>query len=280
MKKAIMAIMYDFDKTLSVDYMQNFGFIPEIGMTPDQFWKETNDFSDRTGADKTLAYMYMMIEKAKEKGISLSRERLQSMGQKIKFFKGVQTWFKRINEYGDYKGVKVEHYLISSGNKEIIEGCPIAKEFKAIFGCEFIFDPKTKEPVWPKLAVNYTQKTQYFFRISKGALDTSDEVQVNEKSPRRRIPYSNMVYLGDGMTDIPAMILAHNNGGNSIALYSHTEDKEKVAQLLLDDRVNFICRADYSSGSELEKVMNLLIDEISIKNILRKRQDNVSKSGE
>lgn len=277
MKKAIMAIMYDFDKTLSSDYMQNFGFIQELGMTPDEFWKETNDFATRTGADRTLAYMYMMVEKAREKGISLTREKLQSMGAKIKFFKGVQTWFKRINEYGDYKGVKVEHYLISSGNTEIVEGCPIAKEFKKIFGCEFVFDPKTKEPVWPKLAVNYTQKTQYFFRISKGAFNTSDETQVNEKSPHRRIPYSNMVYMGDGMTDIPAMILAHNNGGNSIALYSDPANKETVTQLLKDDRVNFVCKADYSAGSELEKVMNLLIDEISIRNVLQKRQDTAIK---
>jgi hypothetical protein len=269
-----MAIMYDFDKTLSLDYMQNYGFIPALGMTPAEFWTETNDFSDKYGADKTLSYMYMMILKCREKGIPLTKEWLNSLGKDIKFFKGVSTWFKRINDYGLSKGVKVEHYLISSGNKEIVDGCAIAKEFTKIFGCEFIFDDKTEEPVWPKFAINYTQKTQYFFRISKGAMNPSDEEHVNEKSPKRRIPYHNMVYLGDGMTDIPAMILVHNNGGSSIALYSGNK-KDEVVQLLKDDRVNYVCRADYSSGSELESVMKLLVDSIAIKNVLEEKQEQV-----
>ncbi|MCI2068498.1 MAG: haloacid dehalogenase-like hydrolase [Bacilli bacterium] len=273
MKKAIMAIMYDFDKTLSLDYMQNYGFIQALGMTPEEFWKETNDFSNKYGADKTLSYMYMMILKCKEKNIPLTKEWLGSLGTNIKFFKGVTTWFKRINDYGLSKGVQVEHYLISSGNKEIVDGCLIAKEFKKIFGCEFIFDGPKNEPVWPKFAINYTQKTQYFFRISKGALNPSDEEQVNTKSPKRRIPYHNMVYLGDGMTDIPAMILVHNNGGNSIALYSHGSKKSDVVQLLKDDRVNYICRADYSAGSELDTVMKLIVDSISIKNTLERKQE-------
>jgi hypothetical protein len=277
MKKPIMAIMYDFDKTLSLDYMQNYGFIQALGMTPGQFWQETNDFSLKYKADKTLSYMYMMILKCREKNIPLTKEWLSSFGANIKFFKGVTTWFKRINDYGDSKGVQVEHYLISSGNKEIVDGCAIAKEFTKIFGCEFVWDEKTGEPIWPKFAVNYTQKTQYFYRISKGALDPSDEEQVNEKSVVRRVAYRNMIYLGDGMTDIPAMILAHNNGGVSIALYSEASKKEDVAQLLKDDRVNYICRADYSQGSELDQVMKLIVDSISIKETLNKKQEDIIK---
>lgn len=272
-----MAIMYDFDKTLSLDYMQNYGFIQALGMTPGQFWQETNDFSLKYKADKTLSYMYMMILKCREKNIPLTKEWLSSFGANIKFFKGVTTWFKRINDYGDSKGVQVEHYLISSGNKEIVDGCAIAKEFTKIFGCEFVWDEKTGEPIWPKFAVNYTQKTQYFYRISKGALDPSDEEQVNEKSVVRRVAYRNMIYLGDGMTDIPAMILAHNNGGVSIALYSEASKKEDVAQLLKDDRVNYICRADYSQGSELDQVMKLIVDSISIKETLNKKQEDIIK---
>jgi 2-hydroxy-3-keto-5-methylthiopentenyl-1-phosphate phosphatase len=275
MKNALMAIMYDFDKTLSLDYMQNYGFIQDLGLTPGEFWDETNKFSDKVGADKTLAYMYMMLIKCKEKGIPLTREWLMKYGANIKFFKGVSTWFKRINDYGLTKNVQVEHYLISSGNKEIVDGSLIAKEFTKIFGCEFVFDEKTHEAVWPKLCVNYTQKTQYFFRIAKGALNPSDEVQVNEKTPIHRIPYQNMVYMGDGMTDIPAMILAHNNGGASIALYSETAKKENVAQLLKDDRVNYVCRADYSAGSELDTVMKLIVDSISIRNTLERKQEAV-----
>ncbi len=277
MKKAIMAIMYDFDKTLSLDYMQNYAFIPALGMTPDEFWSDVNAFSVKYGVENTLAYLYLMKLKCKEKGIPLTREWLNSLGNNIKFFKGVTTWFKRINDYGLSKNVIVEHYLISSGNKEIIEGCPIAKEFKEIYGCEFLFDDKTKEPVWPKFAINFTMKTQYFFRISKGALHTTDDSEVNAKTPKRRIPYHNMVYLGDGMTDIPAMILVRNNGGNSIALYPSGKKKNDVVQLLKDERVNFICRADYSAGNELESVMKLIIDNISIKNTLERKKDIIVK---
>ncbi|SRR5574344_1794018 len=266
MKKVIMAIMYDFDKTLSLDYMQNYGFIPALGMTPEQFWSATNQFATTNNSDRTLSYMYMMLEKSQEKHIPLTASWLQSFGKDIKFFKGVSTWFKRINDYGLTKGVQVEHYLISSGNKEIVDGCAIAKEFTRIFGCEFIFDPVTKEAIWPKVAINFTQKTQFIYRISKGAIDDiSDEFQVNEKSPTRRIPYSNMVYMGDGMTDIPAMIVAHNSGGHSIAVYPSADKKDDVIGLLKDDRVNYVCRADYSAGSELEKVMQLIVDSIAIK---------------
>ena len=277
MKKTLMAIMYDFDKTLSSDYMQNFGFIPELGITPAEFWSMTNEFAEKADSDRTLAYMFMMIQKAKEKGIHLTKEKLHEYGKNIKFFKGVLTWFSRINAYGESRGVKVEHYIISSGNKEIIDGCPIAKEFKKVFGCEFVYDLKTKEAIWPKICINFTQKTHYFFRVSKGTFKTADEVKVNQKNEKRRIQYRNMVYLGDGMTDIPAMILAHNNGGKSIALYSREQDKNEVVKLVHEDRVNFVAKADYSASSELEKYMQLIIDEISIRELINRKADMITK---
>jgi hypothetical protein len=162
MKNAIMAIMYDFDKTLSIDYMQNYGFIQALGMTPDQFWGETNKFAEKVGADKTLAYMYMMLMKCREKNVPLTKEWLQKFGANIKFFKGVTAWFKRINDYGLGKGVTVEHYLISSGNKEIVDGCAIANEFTKIFGCEFVFDEVTGQAVWPKLGCQLYSKDSVF----------------------------------------------------------------------------------------------------------------------
>ncbi len=166
-KKPIVAILYDFDSTLSRTDMQNFGFIPSLGMTPAEFWGATGKFSEETGCERTLAYLYMMQKLAAEKGIKMTKEWLKEQGKGIEFYNGVETWFDRINAYGKEHGVNVEHYLISSGNKEIVEGCKIAKQFKVIYGCEYIFDPVTGVPVWPKLAINYTQKTQYFFRISK-----------------------------------------------------------------------------------------------------------------
>lgn len=270
-KKPICAILYDFDSTLAITDMQNFGFIPSLGMTPEEFWGETGRFSEETGADKILAYLYMMPKIAKEKGITLTKEYLNEMGKSIKFFPGVLTWFKRINEFGAEHGIQVEHYIISSGNAEIIEGCQIAKEFKKIYGCEFIFDPKTGEAIWPKRAVNYTQKTQYFYRISKGATDATDDRTINEKLPTKRIPESNMVYIGDGMTDVPAMIIVKNSGGKSIAVYPKGNE-EKSAELVEDGRVNYSCVADYSAGKDLERILHLIIEGIAINESLRIRE--------
>lgn len=263
-KKPIIAILYDFDSTLSPTDMQAYSFIPAMGMTPPEFWERTSIFAKETGCEKILSYMYTMVEVAREKGIKMTREYLNECGRNIQFFPGVTTWFKRVNEYAETKGVKVEHYLISSGNKEIVEGCSIAKEFKQIYGCEFIFDKDTHEVIWPKLAINYTQKTQFFFRISKGVFDTTDDDSVNQKSENRRIPYSNIVYIGDGMTDVPSMLIVKNNGGRSIAVYPKGKES-KVAALKDGGRVNFVALADYSAGKRLEKIIHLIIDSVAIR---------------
>lgn len=269
-KKPIVAILYDFDSTLAKSDMQNFGFIPALGMTPAEFWQKTTQFSNETGVERTLSYLYMMVKMTNEKGIKMTPEWLKSLGKNIEFFPGVLDWFDRINHYGSEHGVKVEHYLISSGNREIVQGCPIAKAFKVMYACEFLFD-KSGKAVWPKLAINYTQKTQYFFRISKGVYDATDDVGVNEKKPDRRIPYSNIVYIGDGMTDIPAMIIAKNNGGKSIAVYPKGRE-EKVQDLYDDGRVNYVCQADYREGKDLEKVLHLIIQGVAINDALGIRE--------
>lgn len=275
-KKPIVAIMYDFDKTLSTTDMQNYGFIPALGMTPDQFWGATGEFSKKTGVERILSYMYMMIALSREKGVELTRKALNKMGEGIKFFPGVEGWFKRINAYGKKKGVIVEHYLISSGTKEIIEGCSIYKEFKNVYGCEFYFDEKTGLPVWPKLAVNYTQKTQYFFRISKGALDVTDDSKVNTKGIEHRVPYTNMIYLGDGMTDVPCMQLVKDNGGKSIAIFSRG-DKDTIRTLLRGGRVNYASLANYNEGSQLDVIIKAVIDNVSTSNVLRVEEEKIFK---
>lgn len=268
--KPIIAIIYDFDKTLTKDDMQNFSFIPALGMTPAEFWHETGVFSDKTGVERILSYMYMMIIKAKEKGISLTREYLFSLGKDLKYFNGVLTWFERINAYGEEKGIKIEHYLISSGTKEIIEGSEIAKNFKAIFGCEFYFDPDTKMPVWPKLAINYTAKTQFYFRITKGILDTTEDNALNRKS-LHRIPHRNIIYIGDGMTDVPVMLLVKQNGGHSIAVYPKGE-REKVEYLYKEGRVNFVARADYSEKSDIASIVKLIVDQVNVAEQIEKKK--------
>ena len=272
-KKPIVAILYDFDSTLSKSDMQNFGFIPALGMTPAEFWGATTKFSEDTGCERTLSYLYMMVKLTKQKGIKMDKQWLAKMGQNIEFFPGVLTWFKRINDYGREAGVRVEHYLVSSGNKEIVEGSAIAKEFKVLYACEFLYDEQGN-PTWPKLAINYTQKTQYFFRISKGVYDANDDVGVNQKTPTHRIPYSNIVYIGDGMTDIPAMIIAKNNGGKSIAVFPKGRE-DKVQGLYQDGRVNYVCQADYREGKELEKVMHLIMQGVQINSSLVQRENKV-----
>ena len=195
-KRPVVALMYDFDKTLCRQDMQNYGFIPNLSMTPQQFWDETTSFGEAENVEKVLAYMYMMIVKAKEKQIPFNRSYLQSMGKNIEYYKGVTSWFKRINDYGHMNDLEVEHYIISSGVKEIIEGSVIANEFKEIYACEYMYD-KDGEAIWPKIAINYTMKTQFIFRISKGVQEINDDMTVNQRisEQERRVQYRNMIYI-------------------------------------------------------------------------------------
>ena len=270
-----LAIMYDFDKTLSTTDMQNYSFIPNLGLKPEEFWDATTVFTNKEGVERILSYMYMMIKMAKDRGIKLTREYLRNCGKNIEFFKGVDTWFKRINAYGLKKGVKVEHYLVSSGTKEIIEGCSIYKEFTQAYGCEFYYD-ENGDPVWPKLAINYTQKTQFFFRIAKGVTDVTNDNAVNEKSSSLKIPYRNIVYLGDGMTDIACMTLVKRNGGRSIAVYPENQS-HKVLQIYRDGRCNFMCRADYSEGGDLDTVMKTIIYITSLQETMDRTEKSLAE---
>lgn len=267
-KKPVLAIMYDFDKTLSSQDMQNFSFIPALGMTPKEFWTATGEFSEKTNMERILSYMYMMVHMAKEKGIHLTKSYLRSLGKDIHFYEGVNTWFQRINEYGKALGVKVEHYLVSSGTKEIVEGSSIANAFTKIWGCEFYYD-ESGEPVWPKMTINYTMKTQFYYRIAKGTMNLKDDNTVNQHSKVKHVKYQNFVYIGDGITDIPCMTLVKENGGKSIAVYARGK-KETVSMLAKEERVNFICEANYSPNSQLEKVVKMIINQVSITESLTK----------
>ncbi len=274
-KQPIVAILYDFDKTLATDDMQNFSFIPDLGMESHEFWGATGDLTKETGMEKILAYMYMMITKSKEKEIPLTKEYLRKLGKDVKFYDGVTAWFKRINQFGEECGVKVEHYILSSGTKEIIEGTSIAKEFKEIYACEFLFD-ENGIASWPKIAINYTAKTQFVFRISKGVLDSHDDVGVNVRTDSKRVPFRNIIYIGDGMTDIPCMTLVKEKGGKSIAIYPKGK-KDKVYPLFEEERVNYICRGDYSVNSDLDKIVKLIINQVSILDTLINKESELLK---
>ena len=278
MEKPIIAIIYDFDITLCDQDMQNYTFIPDLDMTPSEFWGETSKFGQKENMEKILAYLYMMVVKAKEKGIPFTKEYLRSLGTNIKYYKGVTTWFKRINDYGASLGLDVQHYIISSGVKDIIEGTNIAKEFKAIYACEYMFD-KNGDVVWPKIAINYTMKTQYVFRISKGIdrLDDDDIVNSKVSEKDRRVLYRNMIYLGDGITDVPCMRLVKDKNGKSIAVYPRGK-KEKVADLLRHQRVNYIALADYSENSELENIVKLQMEYIALQTKIEEKEKKQLKS--
>lgn len=263
-EKPIIAIMYDFDRTLSTRDMQEFALIPSFGMESSAFWKEANDFGTEQKMDSILAYMYTSVREARRHGKPLMREDLVVHGKSVEFFDGVESWFDRINEYGKTQGVEIEHYIISSGLKEIIEGTPIAGKFKEIFACEYIYD-EDGFAVWPKTAVNYTNKTQFVYRINKGVLDVSNDVDLNRSMPddSKRIPFANMIYIGDGLSDVPCMKMMQSYGGTSIAVYPKGQ-RSKVEELLVKDRVNFIFPADYSEGGELYCAMESIIRKIAI----------------
>ena len=255
--------MYDFDKTLSTTDMQNYSFIPNLGLTPEEFWGATGDFSARTGVERILSYMFMMIKESKDKNIKLTKEYLRECGKNIEFYPGVETWFERINKYGEEHGVEVQHFLVSSGTKEIVEGCKIYPFFKKAWGCEYYYD-ENGEPIWPKLAINYTQKTQFMFRIAKGVDDDGDDTSVNTKVAKLKIPYENMIYCGDGMTDIACMTLVQKNRGTSIAIYPDKSKKASVDQLYKDKRVNLVALANYEENSDIDRAVKLVIEKISV----------------
>ncbi len=269
----IVALCYDFDKTLSPKDMQEYGFIDRLNMTPDRFWAKSNRLVKETGMDDILAYMYTMIKEAEKRDIFITEQDLRVLGRNIELFEGVESWFDRINYIGEKVGIIIEHYIISSGIKEIILGNKLAPHFKDIFASSFHYNLERKV-VWPKQAVNFTTKTQYLFQINKNC----DTDSVNDYMPddERRIPFSHFIYIGDSATDIPCMRLVKSSGGNSIGVYN-PENKganADVLRLIKENRINYYACADYTRGSELERIVEKILIQIKAKHNLTK----ISKS--
>lgn len=264
-KRPIVALIYDFDGTLSPGNMQEFGFIQAIGKSPKEFWQESDDIALGQDASNILSYMKLMFDEARNAGIKLRRDDFRRFGASVELFKGVKEWFSLVNEYGKKKGVKIEHYINSSGLAEMIEGTAVAHEFKRIFACSFLYN-QAGEAEWPGVAVDYTAKTQFLFKINKGILSVRDNKKVNESQAEdnKRIPFPHMIYFGDGETDVPCMKIVRMFGGNSIAVYN-PDIKKKVnvaRKLLRQQRVNFITPADYTADSRTYQVVCAIIDKI------------------
>ncbi len=260
--KPVLAICYDFDKTLSPENMQAQGYIQGVGYDVDEFWKESNKLAENNDMDQNLAYMYLMVQAAHGK-ILLTKDTLKEYGTKVSLFPGVEDWFRRISEYGKAHGVIIEHYIISSGLKEMIEGIKPAQEgaFERIYASSFYYDERNV-PIWPAQVVNFTNKTQFLFRIEKGVLDVNDSA-VNDYYPsdKIRIPFRNIVYIGDSETDIPCMKLVNVNGGFAIGVYNpYNLDKKNVYQMEITKRIKFFAPADYSEGQSLDILIKKIID--------------------
>lgn len=276
-KLPVLAICYDFDKTLSPDDMQAQGYIQSVGYDVAGFWREANDLAQTNDMDSNLAYMYKMVKEA-EGNFVLNRRALAEYGSRVHLFEGVEQWFARINDYGRRMGVLVEHYIISSGLKEMIEGSAVAKEFTKIYASSFYFNARGVAK-WPAQVINYTNKTQFLFRIEKGVLDVNDDA-VNDYFPpeKLRVPFRNMVYIGDSDTDIPCMRLVNTNGGHSVGVYDPvTGDKSKVLKMLRENRVRYVAPADYRENSELDRLLKAIINKTASHEVLENKHINDKK---
>jgi len=261
-----MTIAYDFDGTLADGNMQEHQFLPDIGMGTKEFWAEVKKLTKKHQADEVLVYMNLMLRKAAASGVPVRREDFKSRGQRIKLFNGVEGWFDRITEYARTKGVRLEHVLVSSGNAEIFAGTSIASKFSHVYASKFMFD-ENGVAAWPALAVNYTTKTQYLFRINKDAHDLSDNSKVNKMVAKhaRPVPFENMVFIGDGSTDIPCFRLIKEQGGLSVAVYKPRARgaQDKANSYILDGRVHAVAPADYSAGKNLDKLIVAQINAVA-----------------
>ncbi len=260
---------------------QEYGFIQALGKSPEEFWGTSNSISEELEMNGVLAYMKIMIDEARKAGISLKRDNLVNYGRGIELYPGVKDWFSLVNRYGKERGVVVEHYIISSGMTELIEGSPIASEFKKIFASSYLYD-ESGEPVWPAVAIDFTNKTQFLFKITKGIMDIADNRKVNRQVPdeEKPVPFSNMIYVGDGDTDVPCMKIVKMFGGNAIAVYNNEAKKATAQQLLDQDRVNFMAPTDYTESGDMFALVKGIIDKIKAEseyNKLKYRQQDVGR---
>jgi hypothetical protein len=262
------AIVYDFDGTLSRGNIQEHSFIPQVGMDQRTFWAEVDDLSEKEDADEILVYMQLMLEKAQQKEISVTAAQLRKHGRDAELFDGLadRSWFERINAHAAGHGLQLEHYIVSSGILEMIQGCPIYKEFAWVFASKFIY--RGGVAAWPGVAINYTTKTQYLFRINKGIRNTWNSRDLNAFMPEadRRVPFERMIFLGDGDTDIPTMKMLSNQGGYAVAVYDprkEQRDLSKIHGLLSDSRADFVAPADYTENSQLDIVIKGILGRIA-----------------
>jgi phosphoserine phosphatase len=264
------ALIYDFDGTLARGNLQETSFIPNIGMTKEDFWAEVKARTRDHDADEILVYMHLMLEKASEQGVEVTVEDLRRHGEEAPLFPGLadKSWFERINAHAAERGLALEHYIVSSGIHEMIEGCAIRDAFRQVFASKFIYVEGVA--AWPGVGINYTTKTQYLFRINKGIDNHWDNASINSYMPEdeRPIPFDRMIFLGDGDTDIPTMKMLTHKGGHSVAVYDPNRtdrDLKKIHKLISDGRVEFVAPADYEENSQTDIIVKGILGRIARK---------------
>ncbi|HKL59062.1 MAG TPA: HAD family hydrolase [Sphaerochaeta sp.] len=279
-QKPTIAIMYDFDKTLTTKDMQEYTFIPKLGMEAPSFWAKANALAREQEMDSILAYMKLMLDESKRRSQPIRRSDFVALGSNLEFFPGVLSWFEDIDNRGKELGLVIDHYIISSGLREIIEGSDVGDRFKRIYASEYLYD-ENGVAVWPKLSVNYTAKTQFLFRINKGVLDVFEDKKLNNFTPEksRPVPFTNMIYIGDGLTDVPCMKLVKTNGGKSIAVHKSGE-LETSHQLMREQRIDFFAEADYRSDKELFSLVSTILAKMQADNLLAMEHQRMASDAE
>lgn len=278
-KQIKAALVYDFDGTLAEGNCAEHGLMPALGIDDiDSFWEKVTTETKKRDADEILTYLGALALQARavKKREELTPNNLQEHGKQIPLFPGVTEWFDQINKYAESMNIGLEHYILSSGIEEMIQGTEIAKHFKNIFGCRYHYDERNGYAKWPAVAINYTTKTQYIFRINKGVLNSYNNAGVNEyiERDKRSVPFEHMIFLGDGDTDIPCMRLVKDQGGCSLAVFdekkwSEKKNQEKIQKLISENRVNFVVPGNYEEGSQLDVTVKGILGKI-----LRKSNTN------
>jgi hypothetical protein len=266
------AIVYDFDGTLAPRNLPEHTFLPALGIAePETFWADVKEEARLADGCEILAYMHCMLEVAKTAGVGVTRELLQDHGSSVPLFAGVEGWFAEIDAYGREKGLAIEHYVISSGILEFIEGCRIYPRFKKVFASAYAYDGAGRAK-WPANAINYTNKTQFLFRINKGIDNVWDNSAINAWQPKRDrpIPFSRMVFLGDGDTDVPSMKMVRQKGGQAVAvfdpeLFEQRKSQGRLERLIAEDRVDYVAAADYTSDSLLRVVVCGILGRMALR---------------
>ena len=268
MKQNSIAIIYDFDGTLTPKTMQEYTLLPRLGIKSKNFWEDILLETKKTGAETMMVYMRHLLDCATEKKLSISKSEFLKMSKDIEYYDGVTSWFNKINKYVENKSnskIKIHHYIISAGHLEILEGISIKKHIKKIFASEYYYN-KRDIAVFPKIVVTDTTKTQYLFRINKGKENLADSINEHMEETKRPIPFDNMIYIGDGLTDVPSMALIKKEGGHSIAVYQNNKNQIKISESLLKaNRVDFIAPADFGEKSILYENMQYLLDYVIAK---------------